>query len=223
MYRKFYQPQRNSNHWKLFKFMPLRTNYRSKVRLKVQEELQTRTNIERIECWNMLTAFDVSRPSSVHEYPKTWSWWLLQIGTPLVVLVGLTGNVLSLLVLKSRRFRAKSYSHYLCALAVFDSLVLIGKYLRRVNGLLTSGGHAGLFQSYGDAGCKVSASLKQIATNAIFAFFLITLWRGCKSSVMESRYIDLMGGGKITITQYLLLVYLSLLYVYVAASSITVI
>jgi hypothetical protein len=98
---------------------------------------------------------DVEYTSSGPEDARTWSWWLLQLGTPLVVVVGLTGNVLSLLVLKSRRFRAKSYSHYLCALAVFDSLVLIGKYSRRINSLLLAAGHQGLFQSYDDAGCKV--------------------------------------------------------------------
>ena len=85
----------------------------------------------------------------------SWTFWAQQIGTPIIMLVGVTGNVLSFLVLKSKRYRFKSYSHYLCTLAVFDSLVLIFKYIQRVNKLLQKTGHAGLFEEYGDAACKV--------------------------------------------------------------------
>lgn len=88
-------------------------------------------------------------------FQPTWGWWLLQVGTPLIMIVGIPGNVMSFLVMKSRRIAQKSYSHYLCALAVFDSLVLIGKYIRRLDGLLIFTLHAGIFQNFGDAGCKV--------------------------------------------------------------------
>ena len=85
----------------------------------------------------------------------SWTFWAQQIGTPIIMLIGVTGNVLSFLVLKSKRYRFKSYSHYLCTLAVFDSLVLIFKYISRLNKLLQTTGHAGLFDEYGDAACKV--------------------------------------------------------------------
>ena len=85
----------------------------------------------------------------------TWGWWLLQIGTPLIVLVGIPGNILSFLIMKSRRFRNKSYSRYLCTLAVFDSLVLVAKLLARVDGFLTYNGQPSLYVNFGDAGCKI--------------------------------------------------------------------
>ena len=85
----------------------------------------------------------------------TWGWWLLQVGTPLIVLIGIPGNILSFLVMNSRRYRSKSYSHYLCTLAVFDSLVLLSKYLHRVDSLLQLTGHGRLYSSYGDAACKI--------------------------------------------------------------------
>jgi len=74
---------------------------------------------------------------------KTWGWWLLTIGTPLILIVGLPGNALTLLVMKTHRYKVKSYSHYFCALAVFDSLVLIGKAMRRVDSVLIEIGHHG--------------------------------------------------------------------------------
>ncbi|ELU04589.1 hypothetical protein CAPTEDRAFT_127887, partial [Capitella teleta] len=84
----------------------------------------------------------------------TWGWWLLQFGTPIIVILGIPGNILSFLVMKARRYRNKSYSHYLCTLAVFDSLVLVGKYLTRVDAILQTTSNRGLFDSYGDAACK---------------------------------------------------------------------
>ena len=84
-----------------------------------------------------------------------WGWWLLQIGTPVILLIGITGNVLSLLVMKSRRLRSKSYSHYLCSLAIFDSLVLLSKYIERLDSLLLAVGHTGVFCSFGDVACKI--------------------------------------------------------------------
>ena len=104
---------------------------------------------------------------------QTWGWWLLQIGTPLVAVVGLVGNALSFFVLKTHRFRDKSYSHYLCTLAVFDSLVLVLKYLHRVDGLLaatgTGSGGGGLFDSCGDAACKVHNFVEHVC-------YLMSTW-----------------------------------------------
>ena len=85
----------------------------------------------------------------------SWGWWMLQFGTPIILLVGVPGNIVSLLVMKSQRFSGKSYTHYLSALAVFDSLVLVGKYLRRIDSLLEAIGTQGLFVQYGDPACKV--------------------------------------------------------------------
>ena len=79
----------------------------------------------------------------------SWGWWTLQAGTPIILVVGLIGNILSLIVLKSRRYRHKSYSHYLSCLAVFDSLVLVNKYLVRVYELVD------LQSTFGSAACRL--------------------------------------------------------------------
>lgn len=55
-----------------------------------------------------------------------WGFWAKQIGTPIITAVGLTGNTLSFLVMGcSQRLRKRSYSQFLCLLAIFDSLNLI--------------------------------------------------------------------------------------------------
>ena len=88
-------------------------------------------------------------------YEQSWGWWLLQVGTPLILLVGMPGNILSIIVVNSRRFQGKSYIHYLSSIAVFDSLVLIMKYLRRVDSLIEATGQDAIFSQYGDVACKI--------------------------------------------------------------------
>ena len=89
-----------------------------------------------------------------------WTWWILLFGTPIITVIGVTGNILSFCVLKTRRYRFKSYSHYLCTLAVFDSLVLIDKLTQRINKFLLNSGQDGLFVDYNDATCKVGILVK---------------------------------------------------------------
>jgi uncharacterized membrane protein YgcG len=77
------------------------------------------------------------------------------VGTPLILLVGVPGNVLAIVVIKSKRFTGKSYIHYLTSLAVFDLLVLVLKYVRRVDSLLEALGLAGIFARYDATACKL--------------------------------------------------------------------
>ncbi len=107
--------------------------------------------------WLSARLFDIAGFPRAGLSDMPWTWWALQIGTPIVALIGVTGNILSFLVLKSKRYRYKSYSHYLCTLAVFDSFVLVFKYIKRLNSLLWHTGHDGIFAEYGDAACKVCA------------------------------------------------------------------
>jgi hypothetical protein len=93
---------------------------------------------------------------------NSWGWWVLQIGTPIVLLVGLPGNVLAFMTLKFRRYRSKSYSHYLCTLAVFDSLSLICKYFHRLNSLLVVTVGYGIYEYYGDAACKLHSFCEHV-------------------------------------------------------------
>ena len=91
-------------------------------------------------------AIDASAGAHAH----TWAWWALQLGTPLLIALGLPGNLLSLAVMKSARFRRKSYAHYLSTLAVFDALVLLAKLARWSAEL----GARPWLERGGDAACK---------------------------------------------------------------------
>ncbi|XP_033725804.1 FMRFamide receptor-like [Pecten maximus] len=88
--------------------------------------------------------------------PAKWGWWIKECATPIVVLVGIIGNCLSFAVMKSRNLRKKSYSHFLCALAVFDSLTLIGRQVTLVDELYNylGIGHRSVFYHFNDAACK---------------------------------------------------------------------
>ena len=84
-----------------------------------------------------------------------WGWWLTQAMTPAICLVGIPGNLLSFLVMRSTRMRYKAYVHYLRALAVFDSFVLMFRYFTRLDSLLETMGHGKIYAYYGDGACKI--------------------------------------------------------------------
>ncbi|XP_076465989.1 uncharacterized protein LOC143297478 [Babylonia areolata] len=86
---------------------------------------------------------------------QNWGLLVQQSVGHVIVLVGLVGNCLSLVVMKSKALRFKSYSHYLCALAVFDSMVLVTREVRQVDELQRYLGQAGLFQSFTSTSCKL--------------------------------------------------------------------
>ncbi|CAF4053237.1 unnamed protein product [Rotaria sordida] len=52
---------------------------------------------------------------------KTWAWWLNNLGTLVVFVIGFFGNILCLVVLCRRRLRRNSYTQYLIALAIVDT------------------------------------------------------------------------------------------------------
>lgn len=86
--------------------------------------------------------------------PDRWGWWVMQILTPVIVIVGIIGNCLSFAVMKSKALRKKSYSHFLCALAVFDSLTLIFRQITLIHEILTHYNYPGVFDHFDDAACK---------------------------------------------------------------------
>ncbi|ELT97247.1 hypothetical protein CAPTEDRAFT_24477, partial [Capitella teleta] len=55
---------------------------------------------------------------------KLLSYWIDGIVTNLVVILGLVGNLLTIIILSQRAMRS-STNYYLCALAVWDSIVLV--------------------------------------------------------------------------------------------------
>ncbi|XP_067653184.1 FMRFamide peptide receptor frpr-18-like [Haliotis asinina] len=84
-----------------------------------------------------------------------WAWWMKQILTPLIVAIGIGGNCLSFIVMKTRSWRHKSYSHFLCALAVFDSLTLINREILLVHELREYAGDSGLYAGFSDIACSI--------------------------------------------------------------------
>lgn len=74
--------------------------------------------------------------------------------TPIIVLVGIIGNCFSFAVMKSQNLRKKSYSHFLCALAVFDSLTLISRQVTLIDEMYGYLGNKGVFYHFNDAACK---------------------------------------------------------------------
>ncbi|XP_041374677.1 melanin-concentrating hormone receptor 2-like [Gigantopelta aegis] len=86
---------------------------------------------------------------------SNWGWTIKQVCTPVIVLVGIVGNCLSFIVMKSKLLRHRSYSHYLCALAVFDSLTLLGQELEVVDAFLRDIKKTGLFLHFNASGCKI--------------------------------------------------------------------
>ena len=92
--------------------------------------------------------------SDIPFVPK-WGFWTKFLLTPIIVLVGITGNVLSFIVMKTKTLRHKSYSHYLCALAVFDTLTLIIRQVESVDEYLVSHLKSpGVFQTFDNGSCK---------------------------------------------------------------------
>ncbi|ESO90787.1 hypothetical protein LOTGIDRAFT_122578, partial [Lottia gigantea] len=86
---------------------------------------------------------------------EKWGWWIKQILTPIVVVIGLTGNCLSFIVMKTKSWRHKSYSHYLCALAFFDSLTLINREVKLIDGMKIYANEQSLFSNFGDVACSM--------------------------------------------------------------------
>lgn len=87
--------------------------------------------------------------------PK-WGFWTKFLSTPIIAFIGIVGNVLSFIVMKTKTLRHKSYSHYLCALAVFDTLTLIIRQIESVDEYFVSHKKTGgMFQHFSDNSCKL--------------------------------------------------------------------
>lgn len=89
--------------------------------------------------------------------------------TPVIVLAGLVGNTLSFVVMKSKTLRHKSYSHYLSALALFDTFTLIIRQVRTVDEFYRRDGANEIFRHFDDFGCKVFYYLEHV-------FYLMSHW-----------------------------------------------
>ncbi|XP_053387787.1 growth hormone secretagogue receptor type 1-like [Mercenaria mercenaria] len=82
----------------------------------------------------------------------------------MIVLAGLIGNTLSFIVMKSKTLRNKSYSHYLSALAVFDTLTLVIRQVRIVDEYyFNKKGVNEVFKNFDDFGCKIFHYVEHVA------------------------------------------------------------
>lgn len=98
------------------------------------------------------------------ERPAEWGFWVKFILTPVIVIAGLVGNTLSFVVMKSKALRRKSYSHYLSALAVFDTFTLIVRQVRVVDEYFYNTiGVNEVFKDFEDFGCKIFHYMEHIA------------------------------------------------------------
>lgn len=95
---------------------------------------------------------------------EEWGFWVKVISTPVIVFIGIIGNALSLLVMKSEALRHKSYSHYLCALAVFDTLTLITHLIGAVDEYYVYFALPGLFHNFSSISCKLYNFLSRVIT-----------------------------------------------------------
>lgn len=94
-----------------------------------------------------------------------WGFWVKFISTPIIVFVGIIGNCLSFIVMKTKTLRHKSYSHYLCALAVFDTLSLITRQLDSVDEYFVSHeAKPGVFQNFNNISCKLYNFSSRVVT-----------------------------------------------------------
>lgn len=94
-----------------------------------------------------------------------FGFWTECVSTPIIVLIGIIGNTLSFVVMKSNTLRHKSYAHYLCVLAVFDTLTLVTRQVESVNKYFISGlGEPGLFEDFSAISCKFYKYVTHVIT-----------------------------------------------------------
>ena len=103
------------------------------ISISVQPEcLNTSSNLQNVSGLNQHITVD-----SCMDYPDmTWQLYLKAVCVPFFFVVGLFGNILSFLVMSQPVYKSKSYSYYLRALAIFDSLTLFTTLVVQYNDLL---------------------------------------------------------------------------------------
>ena len=98
------------------------------------------------------------------EAPEEWGQWVKFVMTPLIVTIGVIGNALSFIVMKTKSLRYKSYSHYLCALAFFDTVTLVLRLVRTVDEYYRIVLNIkGLFQSFNHASCAAFNFIEHVS------------------------------------------------------------
>lgn len=98
------------------------------------------------------------------EMPDNWGFWTKFVLTPVIVCCGIVGNTLSFVVMQSKALRHKSYSRYLSALAVFDSLTLVIRQVHQVDEYyVRDTGDSVVFKNFDTFGCKTFNFLEHVS------------------------------------------------------------
>ena len=95
------------------------------------------------------------------------------VTTPIIVVIGVIGNTLSFLVMKSKPLRHKSYSHYLCALSLFDTLTLLTRFTGALDEYYIHESQPGLFNNFTDVTCKLYNFFAHVV--ALMSAWIVTL------------------------------------------------
>ena len=103
-------------------------------------------------------------PCGVEEgrYRKNLNVHLKLICVPFLTVVGITGNALSFIVMGSPVYRRKSYSYYLRALAVFDSLTLLTEATVMGNDISIHMGPGAFLRDHSAFTCKLTNFLENV-------------------------------------------------------------
>ena len=101
---------------------------------------------------------DTSANSMVNTCDLEWQNYMKMVCLPCFLLVGLFGNTVSFLVMSSVTYRRKSYSYYLRALAVTDTLALLLITVEDVNQITHHLGllDRGILYAHTDVTCKLN-------------------------------------------------------------------
>lgn len=113
-----------------------------------------------------------TRPSlcgGMHRDTLRWQGYMNLICVPFLTLLGITGNVLSFLVMGSPVYRRKSYSYYLRILAVFDTLTLVTEAVVMGNSISLEFGYGPYLHMHTKLTCKLTNFLESVV-------FLMSSW-----------------------------------------------
>ncbi|CAF0945418.1 unnamed protein product [Adineta ricciae] len=107
------------------------------------------------------TSADAAYARKIQSEDKSWAWWLNNLGTLVVFVIGFCGNILCLLVLCRRRLRRNSYTQYLIALAFVDTGAILAEVLSALDELHQEEYKKVLIQ-HSNVSCKVYNYIRYI-------------------------------------------------------------
>ncbi|ELU04775.1 hypothetical protein CAPTEDRAFT_186062 [Capitella teleta] len=148
-----------------------------------------------------------------------WQQYMELVVVPIFVILGLVGNALSFLVLFSPVYSRKSYSYYLRALAIFDSLTLITSSVISFNSVVfkLSEGNVRFLGNHTALTCKLSEYLRHciyLMSSWLIVCFTIDRYIAVCHPLQRARLCT-RSGALATLAVLMLAVCLSQIYILV--------